>query len=369
MQIESRNTNTLSRLVYPMFEELERAGRITPSRNGPVVAMPEPVLIRTYCPWERVNVSPTRDANPFFHLIEALAMFVGYNSVELMVHFAKTMALYSDDGKTYNAFYGTRARRYRWGDQMQKVISILQKDPQSRQAVVQLWDPDDLDRTTKDKACNMSLVFQVVDGQVLMTSFNRSNDAVKGFVSGANMVHLSMFHEYVACSLGMEMGSWWHCSNNFHIYTEDPVWKRLSQTDWGCEEEVLATDYYGRHLGLAIRNQIPIFDHPTHRDIFDNEVTTFLRHIHMIVIERSDREYPHNLFTCPFLAHVAVPMFNAWQHHRRKDYQQAIFWAECCSAFDWSHAAVAWLKRREDRLARIASEQRTAQLQGPDVIQ
>ena len=41
------------------------------SRNGPVVVAPGPVLTRYTHPTQRVLFSPLRDANPFFHIMEA----------------------------------------------------------------------------------------------------------------------------------------------------------------------------------------------------------------------------------------------------------------------------------------------------------
>ena len=59
------------------------------SRNGPVLVAPTPVTTVYSHPTERVLLSPTRDANPFFHLMESLWMLAGKNDIALPVQFNK----------------------------------------------------------------------------------------------------------------------------------------------------------------------------------------------------------------------------------------------------------------------------------------
>ena len=124
-----------------------------PSRNGDTLELPEPVTTVYQRPWERVITFPSRDANPFFHFFESLWMLAGRNDVKFMSEFNANIANYSDDGKIFNAAYGYRAR-YKVSihqDQIKRIVSILRKDPNSRQAVCQLWDDSDLTIITKDK--------------------------------------------------------------------------------------------------------------------------------------------------------------------------------------------------------------------------
>lgn len=115
MEIIARNTNDLAAKVY---RALEVTGVQDQSRNGPVLRFDGPVTICLTHPWERANYCPIRDANPFFHVMESVAMLSNWNSVRLLSYFAKNMASFSDNGRTYNAFYGTRARSYHGLDQL-----------------------------------------------------------------------------------------------------------------------------------------------------------------------------------------------------------------------------------------------------------
>lgn len=72
----------------------------SPSRNGDVLQIPEPLMVTYQRPWERVLFNAARDCNPFFHLVEAMWMLAGRNDVETVAHYASNMSNYSDDGET-----------------------------------------------------------------------------------------------------------------------------------------------------------------------------------------------------------------------------------------------------------------------------
>ena len=304
MHITSRNTNTLQNVVYDL---IQKHGINDVSRNGNVLRFPEPVMITLTHPWERVNVCPIRDANPFFHIIESAAILAGVNDTPFLAHFASNMINFSDDGLTQNAFYGTRLLQT-WGNQINQIIVNLMENQNSRQEVALIWNPEDLTKTTKDKACNVMLMFSIDatpdGGAVTMTSINRSNDAIWGFVTGANVVHLSYIHEYVACSLGRRMGKWHHFSNNLHVYTDNPKWAAL----WKCTP---FTDYYELAVGPR-----PLFTEPDQKRVFDEQLSAVLE---VMVNTAYKNGFSVEVSHCNlhFITDI-IGMFNAWQMHKSK---------------------------------------------------
>jgi thymidylate synthase len=340
MHLIARNHNALAKELYLL---LGIQGVTQNSRNGPVLRICQPVTMTVASPRERVNTWPTRDANPFFHLMEALAMLASCNDATFLAHFARNMLMYSDDGARYNAFYGERLRR-RWGDQLDKVIGELTRNPESRQAVAQIWDPMDLELFTKDKACNLCLIFdRTMDpqGRLTMTSVNRSNDAIWGIGTGANVVHLSFFHEYVACALGIEVGAWHHFSHNVHVYKDNPQWAAM----WLAANES-PQDVY------TIANVGPLLFTPGTRSAFDEHLRIFVNgaadcaregeslYYHPVMLEQMRVE-------CPFVATVAVPVFNAWQHRKLgHSPDQVSTTLDTIAAPDWRLACHSWVARR-----------------------
>ncbi len=221
---EADNSNDMAPLVY---RELNEVGLVQGSRNGRVLRFEEPITTTYRTPWHRANFTVGRDANPFFHIAEAMWMLAGRRDVDFLTYFNKGMAQYSDDGSVFNAAYGYRARHEFGFDQLVAIPRLLEKDPGTRQAVIQLWHPSDLGANTLDKACNMSMVFSIFGTRLDMTVFNRSNDLVFGGVTGANPVHFSYFQQWVANQLKIPMGHLTFVSNNAHVYTEMPHWERM----------------------------------------------------------------------------------------------------------------------------------------------
>jgi thymidylate synthase len=177
MHLTTRNVNTAFRELVAVFDRGARAangrthatnadntyswGNVVrrPSRNGDVLMIDEPVTVTYTHPRERVLFNAARDANPFFHLYEALWMLAGRNDAAPVAYYAKQMAEYSDDGETLNGAYGRRWRKAstvydapaeaRYGqstcvvDQLNVIVNHLKADPTSRRAVLQMWNVED----------------------------------------------------------------------------------------------------------------------------------------------------------------------------------------------------------------------------------
>jgi len=232
----ARNSNEMADLVYP---ELKEVGIKSTSRNGPVLRFAEPVTFGYTEPWNRANSTHGRDANVFFHIAESMWMLAGRQDVEFLKMFNSNIDLYSDDGVIFNAPYGYRIRKHFGVDQLQSVVDILMDAPESRQAIVQIWDSKDLNKTTFDKACNMTLVFSIVQNRLQLIVYNRSNDLVFGGVTGANPVHFSYFQQWVADMLGLKMGILYFVTANGHVYTE--LYDHWKIMDWTKYKNIPAT--------------------------------------------------------------------------------------------------------------------------------
>ena len=195
------------------------------SRNGDVWSIPDLSLITLHKPHRRILHNKDRDANPFFHLMEALWMWAGRNDAKFLLQFNKHIGEYADNG-VFNAAYGYRWQHHFGYNQLTHVRNQIVKDPLSRQHVIQMWDPVYDTMQAKDKACNTQIMFRIRFGRLNMTVMNRSNDLVWG-AQGANIVHMTMLHELMAHTCGLEMGTYRVVSNNLHVY--EPHWKLLNE--------------------------------------------------------------------------------------------------------------------------------------------
>ena len=123
-----------------MLCHLDLEGVRDESRYGNVIVAPTPVTTVYTRPWERVIFWSGRDANPTFHLLEALYLLAGRRDVEWLAQYNSRMREFSDDGKTFHGSYGYRWRHHFGFDQLEHVVTLLQRKPRSRRAVIQIWD-------------------------------------------------------------------------------------------------------------------------------------------------------------------------------------------------------------------------------------
>ena len=358
MHLKFRNVNSAFKRIVEGIHKGSIPTKRSSSRNGPVIVVEEPVLVTYEKPRERVLFNAARDCNPFMHLYESLWMIAGRNDVAPMVYYAKQFKEYTDDGKTLNGAYGYRWRkygRYRMAtgldsvsqtgvDQIKILVDHLKQKPDSRRAVLQMWNvEDDLLKidSSKDVCCNLSVMFSIREEknseaehkmampfpprQLLdMTVTNRSNDLVWGML-GANVVHFSILQEYVAAQLGVEVGIYNHFTNNLHAY----------ESNWKPEEWLSSSPSYASDKGYDPFTLVQIAKR------FDDEV------VHCVGHHEKKQIVPiGDYFAEPFLRTVAEPMFMAFHYYKDNRYDKSLGWADKIAAEDWKIAARGWLERR-----------------------
>ena len=321
--LKTRNTHTAMEWFFKKIPNQ----LLEDSRNGPVRRFHYPVTITYTHPWERVNMCPVRDCNPFFHLLESIWMMAGRNDVEWIRRVLPGMAEYSDDGLVFNGAYGHRLLRHFKFDQLTAAANELKLHPESRRAVATIWKPDDLIIASKDKPCNLQLVFSDRDGYIFMTVFNRSNDGILGGVCGANLVHLSLFHEYVAAAAEARMGEMIVISNNLHAYVQHPKYQPL-------------VDFYQNDNG---------FVDPYAEGARINRIVGDWSTFQLECRAWCDQpDGPGRRYRNRFLARIATPMYEALFLHKRGQTQSALnmLSAHHDGACDWIESGIRWLQRR-----------------------
>jgi hypothetical protein len=339
---------------------LRQMGVQRDSRNGPVLVAPAPVSTVYMNPVERVMLHPGRDANPFFHLVEALWMLAGRNDLATLTEFVKNMANFSDDGgKTQPGAYGFRWRKqfdYRRGrelDQLAWAINRLKADPDDRRVVIQMWDPAAdayaADHGGKDVPCNLIALPSIgTDGRLNLTVYNRSNDMVWG-AYGANAVHFSVLQEYLAAMIGVPVGQYWQVANNFHAYLTT-LGKAGEERPWG-QSQLVGTA--GRFLpDPYVSGKIkpmPMFTEGLSQEEVLDDIEMFLKNPARVGI-RSE-----------FLRKVACPMVMAHRAFKRWGGLDGISSArevldQMPKDNDWKAGAELWLSNREAKLRRAQDD-------------
>lgn len=106
--------------------------------------------------------------------------------------------------------YGERIMR-----QLEDVIEMLRKTPQTNQTVIEVGQPEDV--KLSDPPCLRVISFKVVDGRLNLSSFWRSWDAWAGFPS--NIGGLALLQEFMCGFLEcVEIGKMFYASDGLHVY-------------------------------------------------------------------------------------------------------------------------------------------------------
>jgi thymidylate synthase len=189
--------------------------------------------------------------------MEVVWMFSGSRQVDWLTKFNRRIANFADHDGIVNGAYGWRWFQH-WGDQPVQVAKLLKKDPTTRQAVIAMWDPSyDLQPHHKDRPCNTHIYFRVINGMLDMTVCNRSNDLVWGMF-GANVVHMTYLHEFIATASDLPLGRYRVFTNNLHFYTDrdlypngDAIWDNLVEGPISPRDSLslVTADTY-RHFGV-----------------------------------------------------------------------------------------------------------------------
>jgi hypothetical protein len=324
--IEASNVNVAYQLGLSL---LLHEGEQQHSRAGDVLVMPYPVVTKYTKPWQRVLFDHNRDANPFFHLFEALWMLAGRNDAKWLDQFVSDFSgrFAEADGRQHGA-YGWRWRRHPDGeptgrnDQLTYVIEALKKDPTDRRVVIQMWSArSDLGADKRDLPCNLCVVPRIIAGKLDITVMCRSNDAVWG-AYGANAVHFAFLQEYLAAMISVDTGTYYQISNNFHVYNNVLDKVRVG----GTMVDPYAADGHRNYCHPLIED----------RAIFDSELFGFLY---------SPESY--HIYENSFFNNVARPMYRAHKAYKLKHWNAAFeFLAAMPEHNDWRKAAYEWLDRR-----------------------
>jgi hypothetical protein len=252
------------------------------------------------------------------------------------------MKSYSDDGVTFHGAYGKRWRghfpmpynRYNktfgYKDQLDSIIKDLIVNKDDRRCVLEMWDSVvDLGRSLKDVPCNTHAYFQVAsDGRLDMLVSNRSNDIIWG-AYGANAVHFSYLHEFMARAIDVPQGVYRQVSANFHAYKE--VFDKMV----GMQEYVIHSTHKCFNPYLGCVETYPLMSTP--RNVWEQDLAAYMRE----EIGITKYEYRD-----PFFPKVAIPIAKAYWAHKAGMDEVALELISTVEATDWQMACNQWIERR-----------------------
>ena len=160
-----------------------------------------------------------------FALVEVIGIISGRDDSSYLNYFNPRLPKYAGGGDSYPGAYGFRLRHHFGVDQLERVCSALERNTQTRQAVLQIWDPRadmpgiDGSPTSADIPCNISSMLKIRNGRLFWTQIMRSNDLYRG--TPYNFVQFTTLQEVLAGWLDVDPGPYTHLSDSLHVYDAD----------------------------------------------------------------------------------------------------------------------------------------------------
>jgi thymidylate synthase len=121
----------------------------------------------------------------------------------------------ADEKGKVNSNYGHQWSR---NSQLNKVIEMLKKNPNTRQAAISIYDGKEIHEYDNDTPCTYAVQFTVVDDYLNMSVVMRSNDLWYGFCN--DQYQFSNLQMLVAHKTGYEVGTYYHYAHNMHLYKD-----------------------------------------------------------------------------------------------------------------------------------------------------
>lgn len=210
---------TLDDVLRRVIEEITgRGDRIHPTKGGADGALEiTGVLLEISDPRARLSRTETR-GRIFSALGELCWYLAGSRDADFISYYILKYRELAEGGEIFGG-YGPRLLNWKGVNQISKVIEILTTKPDSRQAVIQLFDALDISEKHKDVPCTCTLQFMLRQGKLHLFANMRSNDVHWGFPH--DVFCFTMLQEILARSVSAELGAYKHAVGSLHLYVKD----------------------------------------------------------------------------------------------------------------------------------------------------
>ena len=147
--------------------------------------------------------------------VEALQLIGGFSDPDLVLKVNPTMAQFmSDEGGQVIYQHGNYGERV--GPFLRSVVAKLKADPDTRQAVINVFSANRDYVDEPDIPCTLALQFMIRDFALDLHVTMRSNDIWWGLPY--DMFQFTQLQMSVANVLGMPVGEYYHMANSMHAY-------------------------------------------------------------------------------------------------------------------------------------------------------
>lgn len=211
--------NTVNEAWEHWYHALSNMSLDEESRDGAVCGEVINAITVINDPTRNIVTSDIRKMPIRYAVGELLWYLSGSNKLSDIKQFSKAWDNLSDDGETVNSAYGYRIFEKFGFNQWEHVKELLWKDPNSRQAVIHIKEPNPI--PTKDLPCTVCLQYLIRNNKLYATTYMRSNDIWLGFPY--DVFTFTCLQMKLAMELGVEVGTYTHIAGSLHLYSRNKV--------------------------------------------------------------------------------------------------------------------------------------------------
>jgi thymidylate synthase len=168
-------------------------------------------------PFNALAIGMGRQLSKRVAAAEAIQLIGGFSDPQLLLQASPNFSRYIEPS---GEFWGAYGGRIALGAQLPAVVRKLTDDPDTRQAVVTLWNPHLDNQVGKnDYPCTIALGFSIRHRRLELDVTMRSNDVWRGLPY--DLFQFTQLQLTVANVLGVEPGHYRHHTYSLHLYAED----------------------------------------------------------------------------------------------------------------------------------------------------
>lgn len=246
-----------------------------PSRCGEVIEILH-TIFSIENPRQRWVFSRKPGINPAFALAEIVWIMNGAQDSSIINFWNPILPKYAGYCEKYHGAYGFRLRHHFGIDQLEKAYLALKNNPDTRQVILQIWDPvsdfphKDGSPVSEDIPCNVCSLLKMRDNKLEWMQVIRSNDIYRGLPY--NFVQFTTLQEVLAGWLEVDPGSYNQVSDSLHLYRSDKKKAFLGLLDSHPEntDSLLLPKSESEYFFNAIfkKMQIMVEPHLVKRDLY-----------------------------------------------------------------------------------------------------
>ncbi|MCT7986073.1 hypothetical protein NG796_22610 [Laspinema sp. A4] len=173
-------------------------------------------LMKITSPRERVDIIPHLNSNLFAQIAATFWEMAGRKDLRFLYHYLPQALDFFEEDPSQNSHENPSLKSWHLSKEIQKIVCILNTDSSSRDAVINLSQPQLTDLGKPGNIAQNWMQFLIRNGKLHLNVCIQSHDLLSG-TSGINPFGLSIFQEAVAYWTGTQVGEYCCFISELHL--------------------------------------------------------------------------------------------------------------------------------------------------------